>query len=193
VYDYHLILAIIGVFPALVGYSLYFRSIFRGLTKPHAFTWITFFLLDATVFAAQVIRGGGPGAWLTIAGALGNFAIIIFAIRWGEKHITKSDWISFTGALSGIVLWWLTNDPLVAVVIAALVNLLAVLPTLRKSFSKPFEESITIWGLDIIRFSLAVAALTSLNLTTALFPIATILTNATLVTMVLIRRCQLKI
>ena len=192
-YDYHVVLGSVAALLGVVGYALYFRSIFQGITKPHLFTWLTYFLIDIIVFTAQIIQGGGPGAWVTLTGVVGTLGVAILALRFGEKHITKSDWASFVGALCAIVLWRITNDPLIAVVIAVVVNFLAMLPTFRKSFARPEEESISIWILDIIRYSIALAALTSFNATTALFPLALVVGDVLLVAMILIRRRQLNV
>lgn len=190
-YDYHAILAAIAALLGIVGYALYFRSIFRGITRPHVFTWFTYFLIDIIVFTAQIIKGGGPGAWVTLTGVVGTLGVTILALRWGEKRITTSDWASFAGALCAIVLWRATGDPLIAVVIAVVINFLAMLPTFRKSFIRPGEESISIWVLDIIRYSIAMAALASFNVTTALFPAALGVGDALLVAMIVVRRSRL--
>ena len=169
-YDYHIVLGAIAVLLGLLGYGLYFRSIFRGETKPHLFTWIIYFLIDIIVFVAQVIKGAGPGAWTTLSGVIGSLCVTIIAVRLGEKHITRTDWVSFIAAL------------------AAIINFLAIFPTLRKSYSNPYQESISIWIVDIMRFGLGISALLSLNWTTALFPSAVITANVLLVGIILIRR-----
>lgn len=187
-YDYHIVLGAIAALLGFLGYGLYFRSIFRGETKPHLFTWFTYFLIDIVVFAAQVIKGAGPGAWVTLTGVVGTLCVSVVALRLGEKHITKTDWVSFIAALCAIVLWQWTSNPLIAVVIAAVTNFLAIAPTVRKSYDNPFQESASIWLLDMVRFGLGITALASLNWTTALFPSAVVAGNAVLVGVILIRR-----
>lgn len=186
--DYHVVLGAIAALLGIVGYWLYFRSIFRGVTKPHLFTWFSYFLTDIIVFAAQVLKGAGPGSWVTLTGVVGTLAVSVLALRFGEKHITKSDWASFIGVLCAIVLWRATSDPLGAVIISAVINFLAIAPTIRKSYVNPFEESMSIWILDTIRFSMSMVALASFNLTTALFPAAIVVGNLMLIGTIFIRR-----
>lgn len=187
-YDYHVVLGAIAALLGIVGYALYYPSIFLGITKPHLFTWLTYFLIDIIVFIAQVVKGGGPGTWVTLTGVVGTLGVSILALRFGEKHITKSDWASFIGALSAIVLWQLTSNPFVAVVIATATNFLAMFPTIRKSYVNPYQESISIWVVDAIRWTLGIAALTSLNLTTVLFPIGLVVGNCILLAVITLRR-----
>ena len=187
-YDYHVLLAVIGSCCGLLGYALYFRSIFLGATKPHIFTWFVYGLIDGIVFVAQLFEGGGPGAWVTLVGVVANLMVAVLSIWYGEKHITKSDWTIFTGALLAIVLWRMTSNPLLAVAIATIANTLGLVPTFRKAYMKPFEESISIWSLDVLRFGLAIPALSAITFTTVLFPIDVVIINSALAIMILIRR-----
>jgi len=189
-YDYHVVLGIVGIVLGVVGYWFYFSSIFRGDTKPHLFTWLVYFIVDIIVFAAQVLNNAGPGAWVTFTGLIGTFLVAVVSLRYGEKHITKTDWISFIAALFAIVLWRLTGDPLLSVVIAAVINFLAMAPTFRKAYAKPYEESLSVWLADTVRYMLAIIALATLSLTTALFPAALVIGDTLLILMILIRRRQ---
>lgn len=185
----------IGVFAgvgSLFGYALYFRSIFQGKTKPHPFSWLIFLIVDGLAFAAQVVSGGGPGAWVLGVSSFMNGVVFIFALSRGERRIVPIDWICLVCAFAGIVLWHITNDPLAGVVFVTIADGLAKIPTIRKSYLRPNEESMSIWSLDIGKFILSIAALSSLTLTTTLFPAEAAITNALLVVIVLFRRSQLR-
>lgn len=186
--DYHVLIGIVTVLFGLVGYGFYFWSIWYGETRPHLFTWLTFLLLDATVFWAQWLHGAGPGSWALLLSAVENTLVCVFALKWGEKRITATDTVSFAAALCGIALWWLTSDALAAVVIAAGVNALAYIPTFRKTYVRPRSESLVLWTLDLFRFGLSLVALEAFNLVNALLPATIVLGNAALIAMVLIRR-----
>lgn len=190
--DYHIVLGAVTVIMAFVGYGLYFRSIFKLETKPHPFTWFLFLVLDGTVFVAQVMNGAGPGAWSMGVGTILAAVVFLLALKRGEKRIAKFDWACLGVALLGIGGWIVTNNALVAVVLASLTDSLAKAPTIRKSYLRPYEESVSIWSLDIVRFFLSILALSSMTLTTALSPAEIIVTNAILVIVILLRRRQLK-
>ncbi len=187
-YEYHVVLTIASILFGVVGNALYIRSVVRGATKPHVFTWLSFFIIDIIIFAVQLTHGGGLGAWVTFASVVAIFIICILALKRGEKNITLSDWISFAAALAGIVLWRVMGDPLAAVVLLTATNTIATIPTIRKSYAKPFEESISLWSLDIAKFTLGIFALSSITLTTALFPAGIVVTNSFIVALILFRR-----
>ncbi len=187
-YDYHVVFGILGILAGLAGFSLYFRSILKGFTKPHPVTWFIFVLIDGTVFLAQLFNGGGVGALVTGLSTALNAVVFIFALTRGEKQITKIDWVCLTLALGGIILWWLTSVALAGVLLASLADAIAKVPTIRKSYLRPNEESVTIWSFDLLKFGFSIPALTFVTLTTALFPVEILVTNSVVVGVVLLRR-----
>ena len=56
-------LGTLSVLIGIVGYIPYFRGIFSGRTKPHAFSWLVWAVLTATGFFIQLSEGGGAGSW----------------------------------------------------------------------------------------------------------------------------------
>lgn len=72
--------AAVSILMTLVGYFYYFRDIFAHKTKPHAYTWLVWFLLTAVAFIAQLQDNGGPGAYVTGLTAAVSFIIFLLAL-----------------------------------------------------------------------------------------------------------------
>ena len=191
IYDYHVVFGLATIPLFVLGYGLYFRSIFRGETKPHLFTWLSYVFIDGTIFVAQLTSGGGVGSWVLGLATLINAGIVVVSFWRGEKRIHSSDWLCLLGVFVGIGLWLITDGPLGAVVVLTIINTVALIPTFRKAYEKPLEESVSIWSVDVFKFMLTVVALEQRTLTTALFPVGIIVINALLVAMILVRRRQL--
>ena len=185
-------LAVLGMGIAVARYAMYYRDIFRGITKPHPFTWFIWGLMNVIVWFAQTSSGAGAGAWVTGLVALACLSISAVALFKGEKVITRLDWFCFFSALLGIVLWRITNEPLVAVILVTLTDAIAYVPTYRKSFYKPYEETASSYSLAALRSVFAVLSLDSFALVNWLFPASLILTDGGFVVYLLIRRRQLK-
>ena len=187
-YEYHTLLGLVAVAIGIIGYIPYYRDIFRGTTKPHPFTWVGICILNGITFVAQVITGGGPGAWVTGITTFATLGIALLAFPKGEKKITLFDWICFVGALAGIILWKLTSDPLWAVVIVTVADLFVLAPTYRKGYLRPNEETATLYGMSVLKYGISIFALTTISVTTVLFPVAITLFNLGMVVLLLVRR-----
>lgn len=186
--DYKIVLGIAAVIISFVGYIPYFRDIINKKTKPHVFSWFIWSLSGGIGFFAQIISGAGSGAWIMGLGFAISAIIAILAFRQGEKTITLSDWLAFIGALLGLVLWRLTDNPLLAIIFITLTDILAFAPTFRKAYHKPYEETFISWFFSSFKFLLALAATQSYSLTTVLYPIYLFLSNGTFALMLLVRR-----
>lgn len=190
-YDYHFLFAAGAAFFTIWCYIPYVRDIFRGTTKPHPFTWFVWALINIIAFFAQLAAGGGAGAWVTATVATGCLIIAILSLARGERRITTLDWLCFVGALLSLILWRVSNDPFVAIVFVTLTDALASVPTFRKSYLRPHEETASTYALGVIGFALELAAFQSFNQTTALYPVFIVIMNGALVVMLLLRRRQL--
>lgn len=47
----------------LYSFSAYFKDLYHGRTKPHAFSWLAWSLSSTIAFAGQWTEGGGAGSW----------------------------------------------------------------------------------------------------------------------------------
>jgi hypothetical protein len=166
----------------------YLADVIRRQTKPHLFTWFVWGILTGIAFFAQVTRHAGAGSWITGITAVYCFVVVGFAIPYGEKDIRPMDWLCLGGAAAGLLLWAFTSDPLLAVVLVTIIDLVAFLPTLRKAYYKPQEETALFFFLSIWKFALGLVAVRSYSLTTCLFPAAVTVFNALFVTTLLVRR-----
>ena len=186
--DYKIALGVIASIIGFIGYIPYFRDIFNGKTKPHIFSWFAWGISAGIVFFAQIAKGAGPGAWVTGLTAIACVSIAVLAFFRGEKNITRIDWISFVSALLGVVFWQLTNDPLTAVLLVTIADILAFIPTIRKAYEKPREETASTYFLNALKYAISLIALQSLNFTTFLYPAYLVVANGLFVVMLLVRR-----
>ncbi|MGB4759205.1 MAG: hypothetical protein WBP26_04040 [Candidatus Saccharimonadales bacterium] len=177
----------------IYSYIPYFRDIFAGKTKPHAFTWFVWFLLTAIAFFAQIAGDGGPGAWVTGFTAAVSFVIFVVALKVGKHNIAPADWFFFIGSLASLGLWFITKDPVGSVILITIIDLLAFLPTFRKSWHKPHEETSITYMLSGIKFAISIAALSTITITTVLYPLSLVVTNIAFVAMLQWRRKQVKV
>lgn len=189
--QYALLFGYASLIFSFISYIPYFRDIFSGKTKPHAFSWFIWGLLTAIAFFAQLAKGAGAGSWMMGLSAVACFTIFVLALVKGERRFSCFDWFSLSGALLGLLFWQLSKNPATAVILVTITDVIGILPTIRKGFYKPYEETMSTWAMGSLKFILALFALQAWNLTTALYPIALILINGTFTIMLIVRRKQL--
>ncbi|MDP3741573.1 MAG: hypothetical protein Q8R08_04610 [bacterium] len=186
--EYKTALGYLSVLIALISYVFYFRGIFIGKVKPHAFSWFLWSLTTTTVFFAQVVKGGGPGAWVTGFTAFACLIIFFLALSKGSREFRKWDWVFLLSAFLSLLLWWFTRDPTLSVILITITDALASGPTILKGYYKPFEEGVSLFALAFLKFILALFALENYTLATWLYPASLVLTNGVITLVILTRR-----
>ena len=180
--------AIIAVLLAVVGNVHYLRDIYKGRVKPHAYTWFVWTIVSAITFFGQVVKGAGIGALPTAVSEGFTVIIFFFSLKYGFKPITKTDTFFLLLALAGIIPWILTKDPTISVIVAVTIDLIAFVPTLRKTWEYPASETPILYSMNVLRHILTLFSLQAYNIATTLHSIAMIMTNSLMMGFLLIRR-----
>lgn len=186
--DIKIVVGILATAVALIGYIPYFRNIFSGKTKPHAFSWLVWGIMTGIGFAAQAAGGAGPGAWVMGFSTIVTFMIFLLSLWKGEKHIVFSDWLSLGGACIALALWYATKNPLLSVILVTLIDALGFFPTFRKAYFKPLEETAITFFLSGLKYVVGIVALEQYSVITLLYPTYLVLANWGFVGMVILRR-----
>lgn len=175
---------------AVIAYPPYFFSTLKGKTRPHAFSWVLWTLLTWVAFAIQVEGGAGPGAWSTGITGFCTTLIAVVSLKFGEKNITRSDWVAFVAGLCAIPLWIWTKDPTASAILVTIIDLFGFYPTYRKSWHRPHEEMMRTHALSLAKHAVSLPALVVISIPTALYPAALLLANVGLVGMIWMRRLK---
>jgi len=191
--EYKTILGGLSVVIGFIAYAFYFKGIFSNRVKPHVFSWLIWGAVISIAFAAQVVKGGGAGAWNSGVTALMCFVIAGLAYPRGKKDFSLYDRTSLLGAFAALLLWVLVKEPTGSVIILCVVNIFGTIPTLRKSYECPQEESAIAFILNGFKFVVAIMALQSYSLATWLFPATVLVGNTAIIAVILIRRKQLNL
>jgi len=188
---YREILWIISVVIWIYAYYPYIRDVLKGITKPHIYSWIIFVIMDTIAFLIQIGDNAGPWSWGTFITWFMWIIVVFLAFKRWEKQITLSDTIAFSMALITIALYILLENPIYSLYSVLLISLLAAYPTFRKSYNKPFEETLSIYTIAWVRSFLSILATINISLLTIWLPTFVIFINIFFVSMVMLRRKQL--
>lgn len=187
------IISVVAIILTFVAFMPYILSIRKGKTKPHVFSWIIWGSTTFIVFLAQLADDGGAGAWpIGVSGLITIYVAWLAYAHKSDTTITRIDWMFLVSAMSALPLWYVTADPLWAVVILTIVDLLGFGPTIRKAYIHPFEENAVFYSLFGIRNALVIIALEHYSVTTVLFPLVIGVASVGLVFLIIGRRWVLK-
>ena len=176
-----IILVVVASLLALLGNIPYLRDVIKGKVKPHPYTWFIWTIVSCVVFFGQVAKGAGIGAIPTAVSEVFTLIIFLFSLKYGFKNPPKIDKYFLVLALLGLIPWLLTKDPTISVVIVVIIDLIAFIPTLRKTYIHPKSETALLYGTNTSRHLLALGALGSYNIATMLHSIVMIITNGLMV------------
>ena len=187
-----LVSAYLSLGVGLISYFPYYKDIFSGKTKPHAFTWFIFALLSFVGFFAQLSQHGGLGAWVTGLSGIMCLGVFILALFRGTREIESVDTLFFVLALASLVPWWFTKDPTVSVILISIIDALGFVPTIRHGYYHPYEETLSTFILSAIKFGFGILALQVYAISTWFYPVSIIVTAGGFSILLIVRRRILK-
>lgn len=185
---------LIGYFSLLIStisYVIYIRDIIRGKTKPHAFSWLVWSILGLSVFVIQTTEGAGPGAWVNGYAGLSCAFIFLLTLKFGERNIVKADWLFLMSASLAYLLWLVTKQALLSIVLLTTIDFFGFLPTYRKSYHKPWEETANMYWLSAVKYAVSLFAISTLSLVNVFYPIVLVLLNGLFAAMLHVRRYRI--
>jgi uncharacterized protein with PQ loop repeat len=173
------VIGIIAVILTFVGYIPYIRDTLRGKTRPHVYTWFIWGLITLLAFGLQIKAGAGVGSLVTLAAGLvcAFIAVLGYFASKKDKSVDRIDTACFILALAALVIWLFADQPITAVIILSSADMLGFIPTIRKSWDKPYQETLFSYEMNTFRFALAIYALQSYNIVALLYPLTWILAN----------------
>lgn len=166
----------------------YIADIFRRKTTPHSYSWLVWSLLQLTAVLAMLRAGAGIGAFSMGASATLNSFTFLLSLHFGTKNITAFDKCCLAGALSALLVYFLLHNALLSVIVIALTDLVAFLPTFRKSYEEPQSETPSMYFFAGISCVFALLALSDFNLATSLYLFVILVTNIACAGMIWARR-----
>lgn len=188
--DTKIIISAIAVLMTFIAYVPYVRDVLKGKTTPHVYTWFIWGLVTAIAFGLQISAGAGVGGWVTLTVAIACFFVFFLGMQRGKKDITISDTIFFVLSLLALFLWLIAKQPMLSVILVSIVDMLGFIPTLRKSWNKPYSETLFLYELNSFRHALSLFALEQYNIVTWLYPATWTVANALFSILLIIRRKQ---
>ena len=132
----------VAAFATLFATFVYVRSMLKGGAKPNRVSWLMWSIAPFIATAAAISSGVGWAALPVFMSGFSPFLIFTASFVSKKAHWTLASFDYVCGVLSGLalVLWYVTEDPNVAIAFAIASDGLASIPTLTKAWKHPETE-----------------------------------------------------
>lgn len=175
-----------------IGFFYYLRDMFAGKTKPHMFTWFIWALMSYIGFGIQVTHGAGLASLIILWFAIIPTIVFFYTLKDSQKDIAPADYLSLLWAIVALIFWIIFDKAIISVILLLIIDYCAYFPTFRKSWNKPYEETILLFVLVNAWYLASIITFDNFTFVNYGYPLGLIIINTVFVSYILIRRKVLK-
>ncbi|MGH2445009.1 MAG: hypothetical protein ACRDGD_03095 [Candidatus Limnocylindria bacterium] len=157
--------AIIGAIIGSLGGFYYLYETVVGNAQPNRITWLLWGIFPMVIFVAQRAQGVEGLSWASFVAGFTPL-LIVAASFFNQKAYWKSeprDYYLMAAAIVGIILWAITDNPILAILFSLLADMLAGIPTLIKSYRHPQSESWIAYAISTFGFGISFLSVQTFN------------------------------
>jgi len=169
---------------ALISPIVYSIAIFKGEAKPHRTTRLVLLLITSLTTASLFAQKNQVAIYLAGVSTIQSIMIFTLSLKRGMGGWSKTDLSCLFIALIGIVLWKVTENPVVALYCAIGADFTGMIPALAKTYKFPKTEVWTFYLLDVFAAFFILLALETWTLQEYSYPIYIMLINLVMVILI---------
>lgn len=135
-------LIMLAIILRMVAGASYFWATFTGRARPNIVSWFFWGVTPMIAFAVQLHEGMGWRALPTLVLGLSPLAICALAVFKNRGNLTFShiDKVSAFSTIAAILMWIITDNPLLALSFSIAGDMCSNIPTIIKSLRDPASE-----------------------------------------------------
>lgn len=181
-------LVILSAVLGLTGAVAYIRDMFLGKSEPNLVTW------GLWAFAPLIATGAALSAqaniWSTVRifmSGFGPLLVFIFAFITRQSYwkLSKFDYACGVLSIVALIVWIGADSPVTAILVAAVADLLATLPTILKAWKYPQTETLYTYFIGLFTASIVIPAIPVWNIENSAFQVYLLIANTFLFALVL--------
>jgi len=157
-----------------IGWIMYIKDTLTWKTKPNRVTWSIWaaaplIAVTATFYSEWLVWSAVPVfmAWLIPLLIL----LASFVNKQSYWKLSTLDYFCLVFALLALILWWITDSPLLAIIFSIWADTFAAIPLLIKMYQFPETETITPFAAGLIANSTGLLAVKAWVMEEYLFPL----------------------
>jgi len=176
-------LVVVSVIVSLAGSCAYIIDTLKGKSKPNRVSW--FIWATAPLIGTAAALSAHADFWATTRIFMSGFVpLLVFIVSFINPKsywkLTKFDFTCGICSVVAIVLWLVVNQPVLAILFAALGDCLASIPTIAKAWKYPETESGLTFVAGFFATLLVLPSITVWNIENSAFQIYLLTVNVIL-------------
>jgi hypothetical protein len=180
------VIGIIAGVLSLFAHLVYVKSILSGNTRPNRATWWVLTLIGTIITLSYYAEGARNTIWLPAGYTLGALLIALLSLRYGEGKWEKLDkWCLFIAIISALI-WYISKSAILTLIINVAMDFIGLVPTIKKSYLRPWSEDRSAWAIESVAGILNVLAINRWTFGIAFYPIYLLTLNG-MITILLYR------
>lgn len=152
------------------AYIPYIKDILARKTQPERASWLIWTMLTAIAFFSQLARGASYSLWLPGLETVGLTIVFLLSFRFGTGGFTRKDILALLTACLGLILWYFTKEPSVALYIIIGIDAIGTFLTLQKAYKDPESETLSTWLIVCFAGVLAMISVGKLSIVLLSYP-----------------------
>ncbi len=136
------ICAILSVGLTFLSGVSYIRATLEGRVQPNLATWLLWAIAPLIGTVAQLASGVGLSTIVVFSSGFFPLCVVLASFRNPQSYwkLQSFDYACGVFSLLALVLWAVTRDAAIAILLSILSDMLAAIPTLRKCYTHPETE-----------------------------------------------------
>ncbi|MFH1089280.1 MAG: hypothetical protein V1716_02550 [Candidatus Uhrbacteria bacterium] len=174
---------LLGAGAQLIGKYFYAKETLLGRTKPNRVTWLMWSSAGLIASIAAFSDGVRWAALPVFMAGLTAFLIFIASFVNPKAYwkLETFDYICGACSILALILWWVTKEPIVAIIFAVASDGFAATPTIIKSWKFPETEFVKTYMVALFSAATSFFALKTFSFSELAFPIYLIFVNILLI------------
>ncbi len=176
-------LVLLSLVVSLAGSAAYIRDTLKGRSKPNRVSW--FIWAVAPIMGAFAALSVNADAWATLRTFMAGFVpLLIFLASFINPNsywkLTKFDMACGILSVIALGMWLFADTPRLAILLLALGDLFAVIPTLTKAWKRPETETGITFVAGFVSCLLVIPSIPIWNIENAAFQVYLLIANGCL-------------
>ena len=173
-------LVILSALISIAGAFVYIRDTLRGKTKPNRVSW-SLWALSPLIGTAAALSAHAD-IWVTMRIFLAGFLpLLVFIASFINQQsywkLTFFDFLCGTCSVLALIVWGSIDSPRLAILLAAMGDGFATIPTLRKAWKFPETETKLTYVASFVSFLLIIPSIPKWNIENSAFQIYLLIAN----------------